>query len=95
MAYSDGQAFAAVPLQLKAATVASWSVNRKYDRFGPRFCTVHVWNLATDPVAYMLTQAETMATADTMHYTDTATWRNTGNYQQTRPSAPLRALLEP
>jgi hypothetical protein len=96
IAYRDDQMFTAVPIQMKAATSESFSVNRKYDKFGPSLLLVHVWNMGTpDQVAYCLTYAEGMAVAEEMGYTNTATWQQRGEYSTTSPSAKLRALLQP
>lgn len=89
-------AFTAVPIQMKAVSARSFSINRKYDKF-PNLLHAYVWGIqASECLAtYALTQREAVAVADSMGYTATDSWRISGLYSTTKPSAKLIGLLEP
>jgi hypothetical protein len=89
--------FRAVPLQLKAASNRSFSINRKYEKF-PNLLMVFVWGLQApreDAVTYALTHHECIAIADQLGWTQSNTWHNRGTYSTTKPSKELLHLLEP
>ncbi|MFN0090131.1 MAG: hypothetical protein ACKVWR_07685 [Acidimicrobiales bacterium] len=87
--------FAARPIQLKAASGASFSVDRKYDRF-PHLLHAYVSGVARplESRIYYLTQHETIGVAQDMGWTASGSWRR-GRYSTSRPSARLVELLEP
>ena len=89
-------AFTAVPIQMKAASARSFSINRKYDKF-PNLLHAYVWGIqASECLAtYALTQREAVEVGEAMGYTATDSWRISGLYSTTKPSAKLIALLEP
>lgn len=87
--------FVACPIQMKAATAASFSLFRKYERIA-QLLLVYVWN-AQEPGrarAYALRYSEAKAVADEMGWTRTESWRR-GGYSTTRPSRRLQGLLDP
>lgn len=87
--------FAAKPIQMKAASGQSFSIDRKYDAF-PNLLLAFVWNV-TDPasvVTYAMTYADAVSIGDAMGYTQTESWRR-GRYSCTTISARLLQLLEP
>lgn len=87
--------FVACPIQMKAATTASFSLSAKYERIA-QLLLAHVW-YANDPnqaCAYALRYDEAKTVADQMGWTRTESWR-TGVYSTTRPSLRLQTLLEP
>ena len=99
IAYADLESrvdsFVARPIQMKAASDRSFGINLKYAKF-PNLLIAHVWHLATpaDTVTFALSYAEAFAVAEGMGWTKTASWK-TGRYDNTRPGAKLRGLLEP
>jgi hypothetical protein len=99
VAYLDldetGGGFVACPIQMKAASAASFSLFRKYDRFA-RLMLVHVWYVHEPEraCAYALSYPEALGVADEMGWTATASWDRSG-YSTTRPSQRLLRMLEP
>lgn len=92
----EGGRFIALPIQMKAAKVRSFGVDRKYDKF-PQLLLAHVWNV-TEPAhatTICVTQAEATAVADSMGWTATKSWTEGNAYSTTQPSARLLALLQP
>lgn len=87
--------FVACPIQMQAATTASFSLFRKYERIA-QLLLVYVWNVqeAVDARAYALRYSEAKAVADEMGWTNTESWRR-GDYSTTRPSHRLQTLLDP
>lgn len=100
IAYADtGEgvtAFAARPIQMKAASAQSFSINAKYDAF-PGLILAYVWNIAdgSKTVTYALTHAEAVAVSDQMGYTKSASWLNDRSYSVSTIGAQLGKLLEP
>lgn len=90
--------FVAIPIQMKAASTSTFSIDRKYDRF-PNLVIAYVWGIGisheVEPVIYAVTQSEAIQIATTMGYTETPSWTDNGAYTQTRPSQRLIELLEP
>jgi hypothetical protein len=86
--------FVACPIQMKAATTASFGLFSKYEKF-PQLLLVHVWYV-NDPeraCAYALRYDEARGVADQMGWIGTASWLG-GRYETTRPSLRLQALLQ-
>jgi hypothetical protein len=78
--------FVACPIQMKAATTASFSLFSKYQRIA-QLLLAYVW-YANDPdqaCAYALRYDEAKSVADQMGWTRTESWRR-GGYSTTRPS---------
>jgi hypothetical protein len=91
----EAHRFVACPIQMKAATTASFSVFSKYERIA-QLLLVHVWHV-NDPdqaCAYSLRYDEAKSVADQMGWTGTESWLR-GGYSTTRPSQRLLTLLEP
>jgi hypothetical protein len=100
IAYADRDsrlaAFKACPIQMKAASVASFGISRRYERF-PNLLLAYVWYIA-DPkqtVAYALTHEETVDLADGLGWTQTRSWIEKNSYSTTAPNAELTARLQP
>jgi hypothetical protein len=91
----DVSEFGACPIQMKAASDASFSINSKYRVF-PGLLIAYVWNVAraSNAVSYALTHEEALAVAEQMGYTQTASWK-AGIYSCTRVGSRLLRLLEP
>lgn len=88
-------AFVARPIQMKAASFQSFSIDRKYGKF-PNLLIAFVWNLAngSETVTFAMSYAEALRIGDVMGYTLTDSWHQ-GSYATTSPSVRLRELLEP
>ncbi len=86
--------FAAKPIQMKAASGQSFSIDRKYDVF-PNLILAFVWNVAdaANVVTYAMTCADALAIGDQMGYTQTESWRR-GRYHCTSISGRLLQLIE-
>jgi hypothetical protein len=99
IAYLDleeaGGRFVACPIQMKAATERSFSLDRKYERF-PSLLFAFLWrvHVPSETVAYALSYPEALQIAQAMRWTETASWR-TGRYTSTKPGKQLQTLLEP
>jgi hypothetical protein len=89
------QSFVARPIQMKAASRQSFSIDRKYSKF-PNLLIAFVWNLANgaEPVTFAMSYAEALRVGDSMGYTTTDSWQR-GSYATTNPGSRLRELLEP
>jgi hypothetical protein len=88
--------FAAVPIQMKAASAARFSIDRKYSKFHDMLIA-YVWNVA-EPVRtkiYALNQEEALRIATEMKYTMTESWAGKGAYVVTRPGRELVDRLRP
>ena len=87
--------FVAVPIQLKAASIRSFSIDKKYNKIS-NLVIAYVWGVQEpdDACTYALTYDETLGVAEKMGWTKTATWINKGVYSNTRPGKDLRDLLE-
>jgi hypothetical protein len=91
----DSKQFLSVPIQMKAASQAIFSINQRYSRF-PDLLLAYVW-YASDPaktVVYVMTQAEAMQIGDELGFTQTHSWKK-GTYVVTKPSARLISRLDP
>ena len=91
LAASD-ERFVARPIQMKAATVARFGLDRKFERIA-NLLLVFVW--LRESTAYALTWQEAMRVGDAMGYTATPVWLARGRYDTTAPSQRLRGHLEP
>jgi hypothetical protein len=89
------EAFVSCPIQMKAATEASFSLASKYARI-LNLILAYVWHVddATRAVSYGLTYAEALVIAEQMGWTRTPSWEK-GLYSTSKPSAKLLELLEP
>ncbi|MHB2037424.1 MAG: hypothetical protein ACYCPW_11895 [Nitrososphaerales archaeon] len=103
IAYRDTESreFVAHPIQMKAATKATFSLDPKYEKF-PGLILVYVWNLgdSTRTTCFALSYEEALRIAKKRNYTNTRSWKTGGRskkrgYTSTRPSKRLRELLKP
>jgi hypothetical protein len=99
IAYADLSAevkqFVARPIQMKAASQSSFSINRKFERVAD-LIIAYVWHLE-DPskaVTYALTWKEVLQVATARGFTRTNSWMK-GSFVVNRPGAELRKLLLP
>lgn len=99
IAYADlsskVSAFAACPIQMKAATQQAFSINRKYERIS-NLLLAYVWGLRDPEKAetYAMTYPEALAIAETLGWTSTPSWER-GEYSTSSPSKQIRNLLMP
>jgi hypothetical protein len=88
--------FVACPIQMKAASRESFSIDKKYEPF-PGLILAYVWNVF-DPdatVTYALTYGEAVEVADHMGYTQNDAWLVGRRWNCPTIGRPLRKLLEP
>lgn len=92
---SKVQTFVAVPIQMKAASRASFSIDRKYAKIS-NLILAHVWHLNAPEkaITYALRYPQAIAVAEKMGWTQTNSWVNGGYYSTSNPSKRLCALLE-
>src|SRR6185312_16777142 len=99
IAYADLEtrtpSFVSRPIQMKAASTQSFSIDRKYSKF-PDLLIAFVWNLqnGAQTTTFAMSYVEAIKIGDEMGYTATNSWQ-CGIYSTTRPSGCLRELLEP
>lgn len=87
--------FVAAPIQMKAASSRSFSVDKKYAKIS-NLILAHVWHLGIpdQAVTFALSYSEAVVVAEAMKWTETASW-DRGGYCTTNPSKKLLTLLEP
>ena len=87
--------FAAVPIQMKAASARSFVVDKKYERIS-NLVMAFVWGLQDPDHAqtFALTHNESVAVATEMGWTATPSWER-GKYSTSAPSSKLCQLLQP
>lgn len=92
--YLDKNKFVSCPVQMKASTKASFSLDKKYEKF-PNMILAYVWYLedANKTVSYALTYSEALQVCEKMGWTKTESWKK-GFYSTTKPSDKLLKLLE-
>jgi hypothetical protein len=104
IAYLDldeaGGGFVACPIQLKAATSASFSIDAKYRKFSASgMIHAFLWHVQEPDraVTYALTWEKLLGVANGMGWTATSSWTATAKYTTNRPSerpsSQLRAYL--
>jgi len=93
--------FVGFPIQMKAATKQSFSIDRKYSRFKTSLVIVFVWNLGepAQSATYALTYDELLKIAKSKiakkkDYTKTKAWKGKGYYASNRPSKELVEMLK-
>ena len=88
--------FAAVPIQMKAASERAFSIDRKYAKIS-NLVLVYVWGLRSPAHAqsFALTYSEALAIAKAMEWTKRAWWVEKGRYSTSHPSKELCELLAP
>lgn len=98
--YDDADArsgsFRAWPVQLKASSLRSFAIDKKYARC-PHLFLVYVWCLARagHEEIYALRYSEAVEVGNAMGYTQTSSWIDKGKYVSTRPSRKLLTHLAP
>jgi hypothetical protein len=92
---SKVHAFAAVPIQMKAASKRSFGIDQKYARIA-NLLLVHVWNIEvpSEVAIFALRYPEAVAIAERKGWTATESWRR-GGYSISNPGKELREMLEP
>jgi len=88
--------FIAAPIQMKAASEACFSIDKKYSKFHDMLIA-YVWKVS-EPARtqiYVLTQQEAVDIATEMKYTGTESWIGKGVYVVTRPGRGLVERLRP
>ena len=93
----DGKEFAAYPIQLKASSHESFSLDKKYERFGPRLLIAYVWNVQ-DPEhsdVYALTFGDALQVMKKKGYAETDSWTKKGYYFVRSAGIELKEILEP
>lgn len=87
--------FAAVPIQMKAASTRAFSIDTKYAKIS-NLVIAYVWGLRAPEHAqsFALTYLEAVGIAQVMGWTETASWAK-GAYSTSAPSKKLCELLAP
>jgi hypothetical protein len=85
-----------VPIQMKAAAHESFAVHHKY-ALVPGLVMAYVWHAATpgESVVYAMPYRKAVDVAEQLGWTKTKSWQEAGGYSTTRPSAKVKAVLEP
>lgn len=88
--------WAVIPVQMKAATREVFSLHGKYERI-PGLVMVYLWNArsAGEAEFYAMSWGGAKAIADELGWTSTRSWVERGRYDNTRPGARIRGMLEP
>lgn len=88
--YKDRVKFAACPIQMKAASERSFSIDKRHRKI-PSLIMAYVWNVK-DPqktVTYALTYKDAVEIAKKKDWTDSDSWKHKGRYAVTRPNPNL------
>jgi hypothetical protein len=97
--YRDGEGgkdFGAFPIQLKASSHESFSLDKKYERF-PRLLIAYVWNVQAPERSdvYALTFSDAMQVLEKKGYAKTDSWTKKGYYFVRSAGPELKKILEP
>ena len=98
IAYADKgqgvQTFVAKPIQMKAASLRSFGIDRKYAAF-PNLILAYVWHVgdADKTMTCALTYPEAISVAELMGYTKSPSWAK-GRYDGTMRGGRLLTMLE-
>jgi hypothetical protein len=97
--YRDGDGgkdFAAYPIQLKASSHESFSLDRKYERFS-HLLIAYVWNVQAPERSdvYALTFSDAMQVMEKKGYVKTDSWTKKGYYFVRSAGPGLKEMLEP
>ncbi len=97
IAFSDptSKKFKAIPIQLKASSASSFSIDKKYEKF-PNLQMAYVWHVSEPLKAsvYIMTYANAVGIAKTQKYTESESWKSNGYYVTNKPSRELIKLLD-
>jgi hypothetical protein len=93
----DGKEFEAYPIQLKASSHESFSLDKKYERFGPRLLIAYVWNVQNPEHSdvYALTFGDALQVMEKKGYAETDSWKTNGYYFVRSAGIELKKILEP
>ncbi|SEK05915.1 hypothetical protein SAMN05192539_10365 [Paraburkholderia diazotrophica] len=82
--------FTSVPIQIKAATQRSFSIDRKYAKF-PDLPLAYMWGVGQPETAiiYALTYRESLGVGQSMGWLQTDSWPEGSRYTSTAPSERL------
>jgi hypothetical protein len=99
VAYRDeenGKEFAAYPIQLKASSRESFSLDMKYKRF-PHLLIAYVWNVQTPERSdvYALTFDDALQVMEKKGYAKTDSWTKKGYYFIRSAGPELKEILKP
>lgn len=88
-------AFVARPIQMKAASLRSFGLNKKYAKYHG-LLIAYVWNLNSEDEAetLALSYEEALRVVEEMRYAQSPSWKK-GDYVNTQPGEKLLGLLEP
>ena len=94
--YRDDRQFSAFPIQIKASTKESFSLDRKYEKF-PNLQIAYVWNVngVKPSEVYLLSFEQAVQVLVTKGFAKTDSWTKNGHYFVRSAGAELKALLEP
>lgn len=92
----DEDRFRAYPLQMKASTQESFSLDRKYEKFS-NLRIAYVWNVkaADKGEVYLLTFHQALKVMEAKGYSKTDSWTKNGYYFVRNAGKELKELLEP
>ncbi len=94
--YKDGDSFEAFPIQMKASSGRSFSLDQKY-RHVPRLQIAYVWNVRSTDASeiFILTFEEALSVLQAKRYDRSESWRKNGRYFMRNAGTELKQLLEP
>jgi hypothetical protein len=93
--YKGGDNFAAFPIQLKASSGQSFSLDEKYRRI-PRLQIAYVWNVQSKGPndVFILTFDEALEVLRAKRYDQTDSWRKNGRYFVKDAGVELKRMLD-
>lgn len=94
--YRDGHEFSARPVQMKASTHESFSLDKKYEKF-KGILIAYVWNVNVPEQSdvFVLTFDQARGILETKGYAKSNSWAKNGYYFVRNAGSELKALLEP
>jgi hypothetical protein len=94
--YREGKDFVARPVQLKASSHESFSLDKKYKRF-PHLLIAYVWNVQAPKRSdvYALTYEDALHILEKKGYAQTESWIKDGRYFVRSAGHELKEILEP
>lgn len=94
--YRDEKSFHARPVQMKASTQESFSLDRKYGKFSD-LLIAYVWNVNAGDKGdvYLLTFEQALKVMDAKGYSKTDSWTKNGYYFVRNAGKELKDLLKP
>lgn len=94
--YRDENDFSASPVQMKASTQESFSLDRKYERF-PDLLIAYVWNVNAGDKGdvYLLRYDQALKVMEAKGYSKTDSWTKNGYYFVRSAGKELKELLKP